>query len=161
MFTLWLMAKGQGALVGATYGLLLRAETEKKNHRRKRNKDRVRERDPMTDRALKLPRLSFSLSLSPGRCSPCAFFFFFSYSRGHKKNQTRWKRKKKRAHKPENGFLSIHWLCAPGHTTSLKKKKKANCSRKEKKKERWGDCETREEVSVSPFLHVDLKKAMI
>lgn len=30
MFTLWLMAKGQGALVGATYGLLLRAETEKK-----------------------------------------------------------------------------------------------------------------------------------
>ena len=42
MFTLWLIVKGQGALVGATYGLLLRAETE--NHWRKRKK-RESERD--------------------------------------------------------------------------------------------------------------------
>lgn len=109
MFTLWLMAKGQGALVGATYGLLLRAETEKKKPQEKeKRKDRVRERDPMTDRALKLPRLSFSLSLSPGRCSPCAFFFFFSIREDTKKTKRDEKEKKKASSQPENGFLSIH-----------------------------------------------------
>lgn len=109
----------------------------------------------MTDRALKLPWLSFSLSLTGAMLSLC-FFFFFSIREDTKKTKRDEKEKKKASSQPENGFLSIHWLCAPGHTTSLKKKKKANCSRKEKKKERWGDCETREEVSVSPFLHVDL-----
>lgn len=44
MFTLWLMAKGQGALVGATYGLLLRAETEKKKPQEK-EKQRQSERE--------------------------------------------------------------------------------------------------------------------
>lgn len=132
MFTLWLMAKGQGALVGATYGLLLRAETEKKNHRRKRNKDRVRERDPMTDRALKLPRLSFSLSLSPGRCSPCAFFFFFLFARTQKKPNAMKKKKKKRARSQRTGS-SRSTDCVRPDTTSLKKKKKRTALGKKKK----------------------------
>lgn len=107
MFTLWLMAKGQGALVGATYGLLLRAETEKKKPQEKeKRKDRVRERDPMTDRALKLPRLSFSLSLTGAMLSLC-FFFFFLFARTQKKTNA-MKKKKKASSQPENGFLSIH-----------------------------------------------------
>lgn len=50
MFTLRLMVKGQGALVGATYGLLVRAETG--------DTKRLR---------------SLSLSLTGGRRSACAF----------------------------------------------------------------------------------------
>lgn len=126
------MAKGQGALVGATYGLLLRAETEKKKPQEKeKRKDRVRERDPMTDRALKLPRLSFSLSLTGAMLSLC--FFFFSYLRGHKKKQTRWKRKKKRARSQRTGSSRSTDCVRPDTQQALKKKKKRTALGKKKK----------------------------
>lgn len=87
----------------------------------------------MTDRALKLPRLSFSLSLSPGRCSPCAFFFF-SYLRGHKKKQTRWKRKKKRARSQRTGSSRSTDCVRPDTQQALKKKKKRTALGKKKKR---------------------------
>lgn len=60
----------------------------------------------MTDRALKLPRLSFSLSLTGAMLSLC-FFFFFLFARTQKKKNA-MKKKKKASSQPENGFLSIH-----------------------------------------------------
>lgn len=61
----------------------------------------------MTDRALKLPRLSFSLSLTGAMLSLC-FFFFFSIREDTKKTKRNEKEKKKASSQPENGFLSIH-----------------------------------------------------
>lgn len=98
MFTLWLTVKGQGALVGATYGLLLRAETE--NHWRKRNKEKARE--TITDRALKSPA-------SHRGGVPSAL------SWGQKTNGI-----KNKCTARDSSSQSTD--CVPGHTTSLKSK---------------------------------------
>lgn len=57
VFTLWLMSKGHRAVVGATYGLLMRA-----NDFRKRRKDGKTEIETDTDRVLGFP------------CAPPALF---------------------------------------------------------------------------------------
>lgn len=108
------MAKGQGALVGATYGLLLRAETEKKKPQEK-EKQRQSERERPHDwQSTKTPPTLF-LSLSNRGDALPVLFFFFPICEDTKKNKRDEKEKKSELAARERVPLDPLTVCARTH----------------------------------------------
>lgn len=112
---------------GATYGLLVGAETEKKKTLKEVNHKRMRE--AVTDRALEFPRAS------PSQEPLLALHF----------PNTKRKKKYGIRNKPETYPINLS-DCVPRHTASLKSK--ALCVGKAGR-----DCRG----NIETFLHVDLK----
>lgn len=139
------MAKGQGALVGATYGLLLRAETEKKKPQEK-EKQRQSERERPHDwQSTKTPPTLFLSLSNRGDALPVLFFFFFSIREDTKKNKHDEKEKKSEHISQRTGSSRSTDCVRPDTQQALKKKKKRTALGKKKKRnveatarrERW------------------------